>query len=105
MRGSSLLISSCNELSSSANRIRKRLRGLVSSFVLFFMTHQGQSHAKFGSTAWARTLGLDVAAMILNDAISNGESQSCSLSVAASSEEGFKEMFFDLIRHATTVIG
>src|SRR6185295_15916873 len=92
IRGSSRLINSCNDFSSSANSSFRRLCGLVAMIALLLLLGQRQAHAKFRATAWPVAVGLDLPVVISDDAIGNRKPQSDSLTGAAASEEGLEQM-------------
>src|SRR5581483_1933770 len=75
MRGSSRLISSCSDFSSSANSSFSRSCGLVAMGDLLRFCGQRQHHAEARTQAGPVAVDVDAAVVIGNDAVGDGQSQ------------------------------
>src|SRR4051812_39488417 len=108
-RGSSMLISSWMVGSSSANKIFSRALGGESLFLslmamLFLRANQGKRNGKARTAPWSVALPDDAPAVVLNDAIRDGKSESRAAAVAAAGEKWFKQMLAHFVSHTAAVV-
>src|SRR5262249_21257571 len=106
MRGSSDCMNSCSDFSSSANRMRRLLCGGVAKRFLLDGLSRLQREPDRERTPLVQTRAgrLDLASMLINDAMADGQAQPRSLAGAAAGKERLKNVFQDLLRHAAACV-
>src|SRR5256885_1041394 len=79
MRGNSRLINSCRDFSSSAKSSFNRLCGLVTIGALLLFFCQRQADAELGPFVGSVAVDLDLAVVVGNDSVRDGQAQPDSL--------------------------
>src|SRR5260370_36166339 len=101
-RGSSERMNSCNDFSSSANRMRRVLCGKVAKrFLLDWLSRlERQAHGERAAPLRSRAVRLDLSSVLTDDTVADGQPQAGALAGAAARVERLENGFEHVRRHA-----
>src|SRR5262249_23928519 len=107
-RGNSERMNSCNDFSSSANRMRRLLCGGVAKRLLLaglVRDTQRQAHGKGATLARSRTDGLDLSSVSADNLMADAQTQPSAFTSAVTREEWLKDVLQCFSSHAASGIG